>query len=113
MGMQCRLSTRSSSIRALRSLRGRSSLRRNWPVQDGDTQIMVTRAQHKLRAFTLIELLVVIAIIAILAAILFPVFAVVREQARQSNTMSSLHSVYVGSKMFFDDEGHFPSTLFP
>jgi prepilin-type N-terminal cleavage/methylation domain-containing protein len=74
---------------------------------------MVTRAQHKLRAFTLIELLVVIAIIAILAAILFPVFAVVREQARQSNTMSSLHAAYVGSKMFFDDEGHFPNTLFP
>jgi len=33
--------------------------------------------------FTLIELLVVIAIIAILAAILFPVFAKVREKARQ------------------------------
>jgi len=35
------------------------------------------------RGFTLIELLVVIAIIAILAAILFPVFAKVREKARQ------------------------------
>lgn len=34
--------------------------------------------------FTLIELLVVIAIIAILAAILFPVFAKVREKARQT-----------------------------
>ncbi len=75
---------------------------------------MVTRrTQRHLRAFTLIELLVVIAIIAILAAILFPVFAVVREQARQSNTMSSLHAVYVGSKLFLDDEGHFPNTLFP
>ena len=75
---------------------------------------MVTRqTQRNLRAFTLIELLVVIAIIAILAAILFPVFAVVREQAHQSNTMSSLHNVYVGAKMFDDDEGHFPYTLFP
>jgi len=37
------------------------------------------------KAFTLIELLVVIAIIAILAAILFPVFAKVREKARQTS----------------------------
>ena len=39
--------------------------------------------------FTLIELLVVIAIIAILAAILFPVFAKVREKARQSSCASN------------------------
>ena len=37
------------------------------------------------KGFTLIELLVVIAIIAILAAILFPVFAQVREKARQTS----------------------------
>ena len=42
------------------------------------------------RAFTLIELLVVIAIIAILAAILFPVFAKVREKARQATCASNL-----------------------
>ena len=41
------------------------------------------------RAFTLIELLVVIAIIAILAAILFPVFAKVREKARQTTCVSN------------------------
>jgi len=40
-------------------------------------------------AFTLIELLVVIAIIAILAAILFPVFAKVREKARQTTCASN------------------------
>src|SRR5580698_8396520 len=40
--------------------------------------------------FTLIELLVVIAIIAILAAILFPVFAQVREKARQTSCESNL-----------------------
>ena len=39
--------------------------------------------------FTLIELLVVIAIIAILAAILFPVFAQVREKARQTSCASN------------------------
>jgi prepilin-type N-terminal cleavage/methylation domain-containing protein/prepilin-type processing-associated H-X9-DG protein len=39
--------------------------------------------------FTLIELLVVIAIIAILAAILFPVFAKVREKARQTACLSN------------------------
>jgi len=39
--------------------------------------------------FTLIELLVVIAIIAILAAILFPVFAKVREKARQTSCSSN------------------------
>jgi len=41
------------------------------------------------RGFTLIELLVVIAIIAILAAILFPVFAKVREKARQTTCLSN------------------------
>jgi len=48
---------------------------------------MVTRP--KLHGFTLIELLVVIAIIAILAAILFPVFAKVREKARQTSCTSN------------------------
>jgi prepilin-type N-terminal cleavage/methylation domain-containing protein/prepilin-type processing-associated H-X9-DG protein len=41
------------------------------------------------KGFTLIELLVVIAIIAILAAILFPVFAKVREKARQTTCVSN------------------------
>jgi prepilin-type N-terminal cleavage/methylation domain-containing protein/prepilin-type processing-associated H-X9-DG protein len=43
----------------------------------------------KSKGFTLIELLVVIAIIAILAAILFPVFAKVREKARQTTCLSN------------------------
>ena len=43
----------------------------------------------KKSGFTLIELLVVIAIIAILAAILFPVFAKVREKARQTSCSSN------------------------
>ncbi len=75
-----------------------------------DTRLMPRRRAHG--AFTIIELLVVIAIIAILAAILFPVFGAVREQARQSGTMSNLHTVYVGAKLFNEDEGHYPSVLF-
>jgi prepilin-type N-terminal cleavage/methylation domain-containing protein/prepilin-type processing-associated H-X9-DG protein len=45
--------------------------------------------RSKKSGFTLIELLVVIAIIAILAAILFPVFAKVREKARQTQCLSN------------------------
>jgi prepilin-type N-terminal cleavage/methylation domain-containing protein/prepilin-type processing-associated H-X9-DG protein len=45
--------------------------------------------KSEVRGFTLIELLVVIAIIAILAAILFPVFAKVREKARQASCASN------------------------
>jgi prepilin-type N-terminal cleavage/methylation domain-containing protein/prepilin-type processing-associated H-X9-DG protein len=48
-----------------------------------------SRSKRNFRGFTLIELLVVIAIIAILAAILFPVFAKVREKARQTSCLSN------------------------
>ncbi|MCW3055641.1 MAG: prepilin-type N-terminal cleavage/methylation domain, partial [Chthonomonadales bacterium] len=75
-----------------------------------DTRL--TPRQRTQRAFTLIELLVVIAIIAILAAILFPVFGTVREQARQSGTMSNMHAVFVGARLFYEDEGRYPSVLF-
>ena len=84
---------------------------------DGDrfamknTKMKNQRARTR-KAFTMIELLVVIAIIAILAAILFPVFATVREQARQSSTMSNMQAVYVGAKLYNEDEGHYPSVLF-
>ena len=64
------------------------------------------------KAFTLIELLVVIAIIAILSAILFPAFSAVKEQGRQSDTMSSLHAMYEGARMYKEDNGQFPSALF-
>jgi prepilin-type N-terminal cleavage/methylation domain-containing protein len=71
-----------------------------------------TPGLHRRPAFTLIELLVVIAIIAILAAILFPIFGTVRENGRQSSTLSNMHTMYVNARTFYEDEGHYPSSLF-
>ena len=53
--------------------------------------------------FTLIELLVVIAIIAILAAILFPVFAKVREKARQTSCASNLKQLSLACIQYQQD----------
>jgi len=55
------------------------------------------------RAFTLIELLVVIAIISILAAILFPVFARVREKARQTACLSNEKQIGLAARQYMDD----------
>ena len=63
-------------------------------------------------AFTLIELLVVIAIIAILTAILLPVFASVREGARQSTSISNLHDIQQKMEQFKLDNHKYPDVLF-
>lgn len=64
----------------------------------------MTPAQSIRRSgFTLIELLVVIAIIAILAAILFPVFAKVREKARQTTCLSNKKQVLMGLLQYVQD----------
>jgi prepilin-type N-terminal cleavage/methylation domain-containing protein len=55
------------------------------------------------QAFTLIELLVVIAIISIIAAILFPVFAQVREKARQTACSSNEKQLSLGVLMYAQD----------
>jgi prepilin-type N-terminal cleavage/methylation domain-containing protein len=64
----------------------------------------------KQRGFTLIELLVVIAIIAILAAILFPVFAKVREKARQTDCLSNMNQM---GKATVEYEQDFDEMLYP
>src|SRR5436309_14932416 len=67
---------------------------------------------HRKTGFTLIELLVVIAIIAILAAILFPVFAQVREKARQSTCLSNLAQLGRAGMMYVQDyDERFPSRV--
>jgi len=55
------------------------------------------------KGFTLIELLVVIAIIAILAAILFPVFAKVREKARQTACLSNEKQIGLAMMQYEQD----------
>ncbi len=66
--------------------------------------------------FTLIELLVVIAIIAILAAILFPVFAQVREKARQTScesNMKQLGLAFVQYSQDYDEAMPVPFSFYP
>ena len=74
----------------------------------------ISSTQGKTRSgFTLIELLVVIAIIAILAAILFPVFAKVREKARQTSCVSNMKQLGLGLTQYVQDNDEtFPSNSF-
>ena len=64
--------------------------------------------RHRREGFTLVELLVVIAIIVILGAILFPVFASVREKARQSNCHANLQQISTALKSYKEDHGRYP-----
>jgi prepilin-type N-terminal cleavage/methylation domain-containing protein/prepilin-type processing-associated H-X9-DG protein len=55
------------------------------------------------RAFTLIELLVAIAILALLAAFLLPVFAQVREKARQATCVRNLRQLGTAMLLYIHD----------
>src|SRR5438045_4010209 len=59
--------------------------------------------KEKRAGFTLIELLVVIAVIAIIAALLFPVFAQVREKARQAVCFSNLRQIGIALSLYVQD----------
>jgi len=72
-------------------------------TENKEELIMLSTAHHTRRGFTLIELLVVIAIIAILAAILFPVFAKVREKARQTTCLSNLKQIGLAFTQYNQD----------
>jgi len=62
--------------------------------------------------FTLVELLVVIAVVAIIAAILFPVFARVREKARQITCLSNLRQLTLAFAEYTDDnDGVLPGAI--
>ena len=72
----------------------------------------MSRVHFKRTGFTLIELLVVIAIIAILAAILFPVFARVREKAKQATCISNLKQIALAVIQYTSDyDGLGPSRV--
>lgn len=62
-----------------------------------------SRTDTQSRAFTLIELLVVIAVIAILTALLFPVFAKVREKARQATCASNQRQLGIAFAQYAQD----------
>jgi prepilin-type N-terminal cleavage/methylation domain-containing protein/prepilin-type processing-associated H-X9-DG protein len=62
---------------------------------------VVVRARRV--GFTLLELLVVIAVIVILAAFLFPVFAQVREKARQAACLSNMKQIGTAAMLYVQD----------
>jgi len=61
----------------------------------------------KRHGFTLIELLVVLAILGLLAALLFPVFAGVRERARQTACLSNLRQIAMAVQAYAQENNEY------
>ena len=73
---------------------------------------MASARNTQRRGFTLIELLVVIAIIAIIAAILFPVFARVREKARQTTVLANFEKIQRGLGEYQLEYHRYPPAIY-
>lgn len=66
------------------------------------------RARANRSGFTLIELLVVVAIIGVLIGIVLPAFSKARRQARKTQCVNRLRSIFVNMTMYVGEEGRFP-----
>lgn len=71
---------------------------------------MLKKIQNKNKGFTLVELLVVIAIIGLLASIVLVSLNSAREKARDSKRITDMRQIRLALEMFFDDNGHYPSS---
>jgi prepilin-type N-terminal cleavage/methylation domain-containing protein len=66
---------------------------------------------RKRNGFSLIEMLTVITIIGILAGLIFPVITGAKMKAKQSQCMNNLNQIFVGVKMFQQDERRYPDLI--
>lgn len=63
------------------------------------------RGQH---SYTLLEVLTVIIVIAILAGLTIPVISMLRARAQRFQCSANLHSLYVGTNLFLQENGSWP-----